>query len=80
MHDIAIYDHPEGESVSLHLKMDPEVPLIDAHEVAERVEEKLRAEPEVVEVHSHLEPLADPGFPRKTLPRQTRRNAYASSG
>jgi hypothetical protein len=31
VHDIGIYDRPEGESVSLHLKMDPEVPLVDAH-------------------------------------------------
>jgi cation diffusion facilitator family transporter len=60
VHDIAIYEHPSGRSVSLHLKMDPDVPIAEAHEVAERVEETLRAEPEVVDVHTHLEPLEAP--------------------
>jgi cation diffusion facilitator family transporter len=73
VHDIAIYDHPEGESVSLHLKMDPEVPLVDAHEVAERVEEKLRAEPEVVDVHTHLEPLEGPRLAQENTPEADER-------
>ncbi len=45
VHDIAIYRHGDKISVSLHLKMDPDVRSREAHEVAERVEEVLRAEP-----------------------------------
>ncbi len=60
VHDIAIYSHEGRESVSLHLKMDPDIPLAQAHEVAERVEAALRAEPGVNDVHTHLEPLERP--------------------
>jgi cation diffusion facilitator family transporter len=60
VHDIAIYRHGDRQIVSLHLKMDPDVPLTEAHEVAERVEAALRAEPGVQDVHTHLEPLERP--------------------
>jgi cation diffusion facilitator family transporter len=59
-HDIDIYEHDGRASLSLHLKMPPEVPLQEAHEVAERVEAALRAEPGVDHVHTHLEPLEQP--------------------
>jgi cation diffusion facilitator family transporter len=60
VHDIAIYSHGGRESVSLHLKLDPDIPLAEAHEVAERVEAALRAQPGVDDVHTHLEPLERP--------------------
>jgi cation diffusion facilitator family transporter len=60
VHDIAIYKHVGRASVSLHLKLDPDVPLADAHEVAERVEASLSADPEVDDVYTHLEPLERP--------------------
>lgn len=60
VHDIAIYRHGGLTSVSLHLKMDPDVALQDAHDVAERVEAALRAVPDVEDVHTHLEPLERP--------------------
>ena len=60
VHDIAIYSHGGRESVSLHLKMDPDIPLAQAHDVAERVEDALRAQPGVDDVHTHLEPLERP--------------------
>jgi cation diffusion facilitator family transporter len=59
-HDIAIYEHDGRASLSLHLKMAPDVPLEEAHEVAERVEAELRAEPGVDDVQTHLEPLEQP--------------------
>ena len=59
-HDIVIYEHGGRESISLHLKMEPGLPLADAHAVAERVEQALRAQPEVDDVHTHLEPLERP--------------------
>jgi cation diffusion facilitator family transporter len=60
VHDIAIYKHAGRASVSLHLKLDPDVPLAEAHEVAERVEAAIRAAPGVDDVHTHLEPLERP--------------------
>jgi divalent metal cation (Fe/Co/Zn/Cd) transporter len=60
VHDISIYRHGDRDSVSLHLKMEPDVPLAEAHEVAERVEAALRAQPGVDDVHTHLEPLERP--------------------
>ncbi len=62
VHDIAIYRHGDTQSVSLHLKLDPGVPLADAHDVAERVEAAVRAYPGVDDVHTHLEPLERPLF------------------
>ena len=63
VHNVAIYRHGDKISVSLHLKMDPDVPLADAHEAAEHVEDVLRAEPEVEDVHTHLEPISGHSSP-----------------
>ena len=59
-HDITIYEHDGRVSVSLHLKLAPDVVIYKAHEVAERVEAALREEPGVEDVHTHLEPLEQP--------------------
>jgi cation diffusion facilitator family transporter len=59
-HDITIYEHDGRVSISLHLKLAPDVTIKDAHDVAERVEAALRAEPGVDDVHTHLEPLEQP--------------------
>jgi cation diffusion facilitator family transporter len=59
-HDIVVYEHDGKVSMSLHLKLAPEVPISDAHDVAERVERTLRADPGVDDVHTHLEPLERP--------------------
>jgi divalent metal cation (Fe/Co/Zn/Cd) transporter len=59
-HDITLYEHDDRVSLSLHLKLPADVTLDDAHEVAERVEAALRAEPRICEVQTHLEPLEQP--------------------
>jgi divalent metal cation (Fe/Co/Zn/Cd) transporter len=59
-HDITIYEHDGRASVSLHIKMAPDVAIDQAHEVAERVEAALREEPGVEDVQTHLEPLEQP--------------------
>jgi cation diffusion facilitator family transporter len=59
-HDITVYEHDGRVSVSLHLKMAPDIPIEQAHEVAERVESAVRDEPSVEDVHTHLEPLEQP--------------------
>jgi cation diffusion facilitator family transporter len=60
VHDIAIYKHAGRASVSLHLKLNEDVPLAESHQVAERVEAAVRAHPGVDDVHTHLEPLERP--------------------
>lgn len=59
-HDITIYQHDGRASVSLHLKMAPDVAIGHAHDVAERVEAALRDEPGIEAVQTHLEPLEQP--------------------
>jgi len=59
-HDIAIFEHDGEASVSLHLKLPADLPLADAHAVAERVEAAIRSEPRVSAVQTHLEPLERP--------------------
>jgi cation diffusion facilitator family transporter len=59
-HDIAIYRQSGRCGVSMHLKLDATTPLEAAHEVAERIEAALRAEAEVDDVQTHLEPLEEP--------------------
>jgi divalent metal cation (Fe/Co/Zn/Cd) transporter len=59
-HDITIFDHGDQHSVSLHLKLPADSSLVTAHEVAERVEDAIRALPDVSDVRTHLEPLEQP--------------------
>ncbi len=56
-HDINIFEQPGSVSVSLHLKFPPDLDLASAHEIAERVEQAIRARPGVADVQTHLEPL-----------------------
>jgi cation diffusion facilitator family transporter len=59
IHNLSVIDVGEtGVEVSLHLKLPGELPLEDAHSVAEQVERAiLRTVPEVASVQTHLEPL-----------------------
>ncbi|HUB72440.1 MAG TPA: cation diffusion facilitator family transporter [Solirubrobacteraceae bacterium] len=59
-HDISIFERDGAHSVSLHLKFPAELDLRTAHEIAERVEQAIRARPGVVDVQTHLEPLERP--------------------
>jgi cation diffusion facilitator family transporter len=59
-HDITIFDHGAQHSVSLHIKLPADSSLVSAHEVAERIEDAIRALPNVSDVRTHLEPLEHP--------------------
>jgi cation diffusion facilitator family transporter len=59
-HDITIFEHGDQHSVSLHLKLPADSSLINAHEIAERVERAVLALPSVSDVRTHLEPLEQP--------------------
>ncbi len=62
VHDIRIYTKANNTSiVTLHIKLDPEISLQNAHQVSERVETAVaHLVPEIISVYSHLEPLESP--------------------
>ena len=60
VHNVAIYQRGQRSSLSMHLKLDADMPLRDAHEVASRIERRLQRTEAVDEVHTHLEPLEAP--------------------
>ncbi len=59
-HDIAIFEQDGSRSVSLHLKFPADLDLQAAQAVARRIEQAIRANPGVVDVQTHLEPLERP--------------------
>jgi cation diffusion facilitator family transporter len=61
IHNVVVLEVGPRTEVSLHLKLPGALTLDAAHEVASRVEEAIRAAlPEVDDVQTHLEPLAEP--------------------
>jgi cation diffusion facilitator family transporter len=61
IHNLSVVDVGGRTELSLHLKLPGELPLEDAHEVAEEVERAIReAVPQIDAVQTHLEPLAEP--------------------
>ena len=60
MHNVTVLQVGAELQISLHLKLPGDLPLEDAHELAELVERSIRAAvPEAAHVHTHLEPLAE---------------------
>jgi cation diffusion facilitator family transporter len=60
IHNLAVLDVGGLVEVSLHLKLPGDLPLEQAHAIAEQVEQAiLGAVPEVAGVSTHLEPLAE---------------------
>lgn len=59
-HDISIFEQDGACSVWLHLKFPGDLDLVQAHEIAERIEHEIAERPEVVDVQTHLEPLERP--------------------
>jgi cation diffusion facilitator family transporter len=65
-HDIRIFEQDGSSSVSLHLKFPADLDLSEANAVADRVEQAIRARPDVADVQTHLEPLERPLIARPT--------------
>lgn len=67
IHNLSVIELPDGVHVSLHLKLPGELPLDEAHALAEQVERAIvEGVSEVVDVQSHLEPLAEPAAGRES--------------
>jgi divalent metal cation (Fe/Co/Zn/Cd) transporter len=59
VHNIALVDVDGHTELSLHVKLPGNLPLGEAHEIAEQLEEAIRAAvPEIAGVQTHLEPLS----------------------
>jgi cation diffusion facilitator family transporter len=59
VHNVRVMRLPDGYELSLHVKLPRELSLDKAHDVVERLEERVRAEvPEINTVHTHIEPLS----------------------
>ena len=66
IHNLSVIELPDGFHVSLHLKLPGELALDEAHGIAEQVEQAIvTGVPEIVDVQSHLEPLAEPAAGRE---------------
>jgi cation diffusion facilitator family transporter len=59
VHNVRVMHVPDGYELSLHVKLPRELSLTEAHDVVERLEERVHAEvPELRDVHTHIEPLS----------------------
>ena len=59
VHNVSVVEVGSGNELSLHLKLPGDLTLEEAHEIAEQVEQAIRAAvPEVSSVQTHLEPLS----------------------
>ncbi len=62
IHNLSVVSLGGSTEVSLHLKLPGNMPLDQAHEIAEQVEQALVSTvPEITSVQTHLEPLAETG-------------------
>ena len=60
IHNLSVIELGDGFHVTLHLKLPGDLPLDEAHAIAEEVEQAIvEGVPEVVDVQSHLEPLSE---------------------
>ncbi|MEA2420228.1 MAG: hypothetical protein QOE60_2434, partial [Thermoleophilaceae bacterium] len=60
VHNVRVMHLPDGYELSLHVKLPSELSLTDSHRVVERLESLIHAAiPELRQVHTHIEPLAD---------------------
>jgi cation diffusion facilitator family transporter len=60
VHNVSVVSVDSGTELSLHLKLPGDLPLEEAHAIAEQVERAIeRAVPEVSAVRTHLEPLGE---------------------
>jgi cation diffusion facilitator family transporter len=62
IHNLSVVSLDGRPELSLHLKLPGDLPLEEAHEIAEQVEREIvRAVPEIASVQTHLEPLTEAG-------------------
>jgi cation diffusion facilitator family transporter len=71
IHNLTMLEVDGGTEVALHLKLPPEMTLEQAHAVASEIEDAITvAVPQVLTVHTHIEPLSEPAAVNVTSPAQ----------
>ena len=81
IHNLDLVTVHGAVELSLHLKLPGELPLEEAHDIAEQVERTIRAEvPEVGSVQTHLEPLSEPSQAVELEPNVVARIVHAVVG
>ena len=71
IHNVRVIRTGDAYELSLHVKLPPGQPLEEAHEVVSQLEAAIRAAvPEVRDIHTHMEPLADTDWARRPTPRE----------
>jgi divalent metal cation (Fe/Co/Zn/Cd) transporter len=56
-HDLRLWPGQHGYHVMLHCLADPDLPIVEAHHLADRVEERIKNQiPQVYQVLVHVEP------------------------
>jgi divalent metal cation (Fe/Co/Zn/Cd) transporter len=72
IHNVTVLEVGNRIELSLHLKLPASLTLAEAHDVATSVErEILNSNPQIDDVHTHLEPLAEPSLGRALSSRAT---------
>ena len=72
IHNVTVLEVGNRIELSLHLKLPASLTLAEAHDVATSVErEILDSNPQIDDVHTHLEPLAEPSLGRALSTRAT---------
>jgi cation diffusion facilitator family transporter len=65
VHNVRVMHLPNGYELSLHVKLPSELSLTQAHDAVERLEGVIReAIPDLLNVHTHIEPLAGTDWAR----------------
>jgi cation diffusion facilitator family transporter len=71
IHNVRVIRTGDAYELSLHVKLPPGQPLEQAHAVVSQLEGAIRAAvPEVRDIHTHMEPLADTDWARRPTPRE----------
>jgi len=60
VHSIEIHDYGHTYRIAFHVKMDPSIPLKDAHQIATEIENRITARIPNSRVTVHMEPLSHP--------------------
>jgi cation diffusion facilitator family transporter len=81
IHNLSLVTLDGATELSLHLKLPGELPLEDAHQLAEEVERAIcAAVPEIASVQTHLEPLAEASPAVERDPGAVERIVRAAAG
>jgi divalent metal cation (Fe/Co/Zn/Cd) transporter len=68
VHNIALVEMDGRTELSLHVKLPGDLPLEEAHDIAEQLERAVcRAVPEIAGVQTHLEPLTETSPAREVV-------------